>query len=288
MQKNSFYNCFEDANALNDICIKDLEAMLAKMAYFQPAWMLLAKMKNMQSAADYHQILSQTAARVYDREQLFDFIYEAPQIQSQQDEKPTAPKKEEKKEEAVKEKVAVVKESTPEEPKQKETPKPAIKTEAKIVAAEKPEKPKPIVKESGEEVQSKEDLRTVVKERLAAIDQEKKAKNTADKKELAKDTKTESEAKTSAKKAKSKEEIIESFIKHNPGINKPKDAEYKEELEVAARSLNENFDFISETLAEINLKQGHTQKAIKIYQKLSLKYPEKSSYFAAQIKKIKS
>ena len=287
MQKNSFYNCFEDVNALNDLCIKDLEAMLAKTSYFQPAWMLLAKAKSIKATADYHNVLSQTAARVYNREQLFDFIYVQDQAQTvsekkdvvKEQEKPVESKKPEAPVEAKKESTATTT-IKPEETKQE--PK------AKIKEAKSTELPKPIKKSDGEEVKSKEDLRSVVKERLAAIEEEKKTKKPVEKKEAAKEVKTESESKTPKKKTKSKEEIIESFIKHNPGINKPKDAEYKEELEVAARSLNENFDFISETLAEINLKQGHTQKAIKIYQKLSLKYPEKSSYFAAQIKKIKS
>jgi hypothetical protein len=46
-------------------------------------------------------------------------------------------------------------------------------------------------------------------------------------------------------------------------------------------------EIISEPLAEIFLKQGKADIAINTYEKLSLKYPEKSSYFAARIEKIK-
>ena len=43
----------------------------------------------------------------------------------------------------------------------------------------------------------------------------------------------------------------------------------------------------SEYLAEIYLKQGNKKRAIEIYEVLSLKYPEKSGFFADQIRAIK-
>ena len=50
---------------------------------------------------------------------------------------------------------------------------------------------------------------------------------------------------------------------------------------------NDQGKFVTETLAEIYLKQGLWDKAINAYEVLSLKYPEKSGFFADRIREIK-
>ena len=80
--------------------------------------------------------------------------------------------------------------------------------------------------------------------------------------------------------------IIEKFLKDEPRIAPSRDYMPKN-TDVADKSLDENDDVISETLARMYLEQGNPIRAIQIYSKLCLLIPEKSTYFAAQIEKIK-
>lgn len=79
-------------------------------------------------------------------------------------------------------------------------------------------------------------------------------------------------------------DLIETFIKNQPGISR-QNANFFDAKEVAASSIVDHDNIVSETLANIYMDQRHIKKAINIYQKLSLKFPEKSSYFAALIEK---
>jgi hypothetical protein len=57
--------------------------------------------------------------------------------------------------------------------------------------------------------------------------------------------------------------------------------------DLARKSVEEKDDIVSETLAGILARQGHSQKAIQMYEKLSLIFPEKSSFFAQKIELLK-
>jgi hypothetical protein len=54
----------------------------------------------------------------------------------------------------------------------------------------------------------------------------------------------------------------------------------------AAHSLEQR-EVITETMAEVLVKQGKKQRAIELYQKLSLLNPSKNAYFAAKIDQLK-
>lgn len=83
-----------------------------------------------------------------------------------------------------------------------------------------------------------------------------------------------------------KNKLIDKFLEKNPRIIPDKNFVPQNPVNVEA-VLTESDELFSETLAKIYLKQGHYEKALLSYEKLCLKYPEKSIYFASQIEKIK-
>jgi hypothetical protein len=83
-----------------------------------------------------------------------------------------------------------------------------------------------------------------------------------------------------------REELIRKFIETEPQISKPQKASFYSAVEMARKSTEERDDIVSETLASVYAQQGDIARATRIYQKLCLLYPEKSSYFAALIKNL--
>ncbi len=86
-------------------------------------------------------------------------------------------------------------------------------------------------------------------------------------------------------KHRTQNSLIDNFLNNNPKIIPKINPEGNEDI--SEESVKEDNELITETLVKIYIKQGYYFKAIIAYEKLSLKYPEKSIYFANQIKKIK-
>lgn len=83
------------------------------------------------------------------------------------------------------------------------------------------------------------------------------------------------------------EALINDFLKAQPHIKPPINP--KEVSEINSEIISDiSEEVVSETLADIYIKQGHLEKARQSFEKLSLKFPEKSSYFAARIKTIEN
>ena len=119
-----------------------------------------------------------------------------------------------------------------------------------------------------EKKKSLDELKAIIENKIAELEKEK------------------SKPKKSEKKL-SKTEIIDKFIAENPSISRPKQ-EFFNPISAAQESIIDQENIVSETLAMIYEKQGYFEKAISIYEKLKLKYPEKSIIFAAQINVLKN
>ena len=98
--------------------------------------------------------------------------------------------------------------------------------------------------------------------------------------------KKEEAKKTEEKKPKknTKFDLIDKFIKNNPKISPAKNIEKKVDISNSVK-LNKD-ELMTETLAKVYLEQKKYKKAIQAYRILSLKYPEKSSFFADRIKSV--
>ena len=134
-----------------------------------------------------------------------------------------------------------------------------------------------IVKETVAEIRDKDSLMEILQKRLAELN------NSSHK--IEEDLE---EPIYEPQPSVSLDELVEKFNNFPPKIslnpeNFDNENQYKD---LGKSSVFERTNIVSETLAELYIKQGAYDKAIKIYEVLKIRYPEKSCIFAEKLKSI--
>lgn len=156
---------------------------------------------------------------------------------------------------------------------------PLIKTKTYKTSSEPESYPYEELVAHREKIRLKVELLQKVKQKLAAIESEKNETFTNTTRNANSEPQTP---------LKSKLDIIDKFIKEEPSITRPDKTAFFDPDMAVLESAEDSNELVSETLAKIYKNQGKYQKAIEIYQILSLNYPEKSSYFAGQIQELEN
>jgi hypothetical protein len=88
-------------------------------------------------------------------------------------------------------------------------------------------------------------------------------------------------------------DLINSFLQRAPAPARrrtaplPNAPEPDAQADLSVRSTRAEADLASESLAKILARQGKTDRAIAVYERLMVKHPEKMAYFAAQIESLR-
>lgn len=266
MTKDQFYNAVENPDDILPDTVDALAQAVRRFPYFHAGWMLLAKGLADSSSPHFQSELKKAAVHVWDRAALFWLV-------NGTDESRMA-----KKSEAAKDNEA--------EPTTSPLPAarllappppvaddyfPGVADDLGIDAASKPDNTYSLTDFDDHLRRPSErytfaDWLDYVSERKSILDEE------------------------AAQDRNSRQSrLIDDFLKEpveriTPAAAKP--ISQSEAKAIEERSVSENDEILTETLASIYLKQGKTEKAVSIFKKLSLKYPEKSSYFASRIAEI--
>ena len=82
------------------------------------------------------------------------------------------------------------------------------------------------------------------------------------------------------------EEVIDRFIRASPRIGRLREEQNPRVVDLARASVEEQEELVTETMALLYVRQGQVERARRAYAQLALKYPEKSTYFAAALKNL--
>jgi tetratricopeptide (TPR) repeat protein len=99
------------------------------------------------------------------------------------------------------------------------------------------------------------------------------------------DKKGEEEGRKSTESIQPSVDLIEKFIATEPRITPGKVEQYTG-ISFAKESLEENFDWVTETMAKLYAAQGKIDRARKAYKRLIELHPEKKIHFENQLKAL--
>lgn len=254
-----FTKILHNPNLLNKDDSDSLEDIIQEFPYFQAARVLHLNLLKKQSSFKYNAALKKTAAYTTDRSILFDFIttddfimenYISTKDQPQQENKTVASEPE-----------SDIRTNDHHETEIKETKTVSLSEEA----GTKPGKTLPI----GKPISFKRDDSFSFNEWLNLTSMTPVREDKTDKKQ------TKSSVQTN--------DLIDKFISTNPKIKPSGSSDVTDHSHIGTL---ENDNLMTETLAHVYLEQKKYTKAITAFRILSLKYPEKSSFFANQIEEI--
>ena len=313
MQSAELINYIENPNLMDEQSVSKLQKLVADFPYFQPAHILLSLASKKWDATVYQKSLRKTAIVVSNRSHLFNLIHKfettlSEKIPEPQEitEKPTI--KEEVKPEPLESKheLDILKaaelsiEIKQEEALVKEPPaKPDISEQVELEMGKQlissflekevlktPELHNPVKKV--ETPVKFNDWLTYLKNKT-----EESPKTTALEPEKPIEKVTKAPEKTEPdpglqRKQKNKA-IIDRIIESSPGTIRVKEEQKFFTPDTKAKeSLQDNEHLVTETLAKIYALQGNVNKAVRAYEILSARFPQKSAYFQGLIQKLKT
>lgn len=290
MNVTDFIHILQNSNAiLSPKQTRELEDIIEEYPYFQAARALHLKgLKNLDSYK-YNNALKVTAAYTTDRDVLFDYITSKEFIQNNIAEAIAGRGSKLEDQNAVSEEI-----------------EPNPNTESMLTESDEPALPQNI--KDAEQILNPELFRSKTTDNQAKTSpQEKEPKPKIDLKlgspipftkrekhsftewlQLTSRSEEEVEAEEDVMEEldrKKKFELLDKFIENNPKIV-PKESP-KPTVNIKESTKFDKNELMTETLAKVYLEQKKYKKAIQAFKILSLKYPEKSGFFADQIQAVK-
>ncbi|MFO0357846.1 MAG: hypothetical protein ACK50A_12915 [Sphingobacteriaceae bacterium] len=319
MNSDKLYSLLTDRSLLANGNLAELEQLTAQFPYFQTAHVLYSMASKKNDAGLFQRSIKKAAIVAVSRKQLYNLLYHEPVSAITEVEKVVEPKIEQPEIVTKAEETKTIVEPTIQKPELLKQVEEIVEIKEPENIIEKVEEQKQLDLQEQVEREIQKDIieafveKEILKTNEAHIKEEPvpqdasfgqwlhflkknngiplneievKDKTVEQKKES---VKTEEIEETEIKnKKEQRKELIDKIIELNPGSIKLKqDTKFFAADQKAKESLQENEHLVTETLAKIYALQGNTSKAIRAYQILSLKYPNKSVYFASLIENLK-